>query len=1480
MSTHGDAVGTTNHAITANPNETGAAYADIAARDADTAFNTNVKNVNKVVRVNTLPESSFYILVTIDPTWHRLDAGGNDEWIELTDTPSFISAGLVVQGNVGGTALEFGQALRATDSPAFAALTLDQLNVLNVGSGADPTLTSNDVNQLLLLTGRLDTSALLRVATQATIGSLADPAADVSLFLSDPTKAALLNQGTTIQKDAIAATFGMLYGDTDLGDLQFFDGMAWLGLGGGDISGPAVSVIDSVSTFATTGGKNLQDPNMLFLVAGKAGLNIDSPVSTFHLVETGVGFGVANGLTIEHTNSSGAALLHIKDFFAEFTIGTDFDDNSLYITPGSFINVNLGMNIDRVTGFASFGNVTGGSHQVNVSGNTNTTSLSVVNDATVSGDLTVQTDGNLGFGFNFFTQDIILGAILQLTDPKFTIVYDGLASLDQLGTSSTVGILSANQMFGQDSIGNTRVYGALETFIEDNLNTNFTGSIRLAVTHQGNPILQPILGVNVNSQKEVFIYDNIRFNNLSTGADPVLTANATDQTLSLTGDFDLGTNTLKFADGSLITSANDIFHFHSDDSFLFHTDQATFFTIQFQAETNTPGIIGSLDFVARDSLGSFALYSSIDSAIVDPANGVETGAVIVSVTKDGVISTPVAGFNELDRLETRIHHDLQIVNQGVGADPIFSSNNATRPELELLGDLNIGGNSPILAIRSGGDFQQANFKLLGSRDQGGADLAQISAFNFRSTVDIEVARIAFVPAAIGTSSGEIVLSTKTETGVLTERVRINAAGNVGIGVTNPITPIHIRSGSAGGVSAVVDGVLTLESNTDVFLSFLTPAQSGIFFGDQTNNKLGAILYDTATVGNGLDFRVNGLGTKMVLNSLGNVGIGVITPNAVALLDMVSTTKGFLKPRMSPANRDVIPTPPAGLELFNDINVRPEWFDGVDWRSGTDPVNVIPISSQTDWDDLAVAGTITIAVDTTLFIKTTITTSDAIVVNAGVRFSILGSRISSAGIIYTGGATFITSDGVLFLRVDGINNMNGSSTGTLFSIINSPVFLELSASGYFNWASLGTIENSAQFKVLSVGFFNSASGFIFDQVGKLLLNLVTVSQTTVALGDSLFKIRNDFTDGKDATISAVINSTNATLGFTDTLLEISPDIGFSSTSIVTSNIIAGGGGLFKPNGILQTVSNIVTSPIVTGTTFTSASSVFNGDATRFETPASNNLAVGQTVEILGASVYDGLHRVIGTDGSLFFEIDQDFAGTATGSMVANAIECTDAAHGFSDGAFVQLVDTDAYDGFSEVFNTTVNTFEVSSDFFFNSSGSVRVANTLTGLDPRITVRDNPSFTDSQNIGAGFVNNNTTPNPAITNDVFTDMAFGAAGIGLKATSDLSRWRLVDRVNGTFKYIGVESFRGTLSYDFTSVSSGGAQEFRFKWVHNAGLGFVDLPDAVESLMEIGSTASSVSKKQALGVNPGDLIKPRVTRNAGTSTITTSYATINATE
>ena len=66
---------------------------------------------------------------------------------------------------------------------------------------------------------------------------------------------------------------------------------------------------------------------------------------------------------------------------------------------------------------------------------------------------------------------------------------------------------------------------------------------------------------------------------------------------------------------------------------------------------------------------------------------------------------------------------------------------------------------------------------------------------------------------------------------------------------------------------------------------------------------------------------------------GSAGIGTTDPNPSALLDMVSTSKGILVPRMTKVQRDAIASPATGLLIYQ-TNVNPGffYFNGTTWTA--------------------------------------------------------------------------------------------------------------------------------------------------------------------------------------------------------------------------------------------------------------------------------------------------------------------------------------------------------------------------------------------------------------------------------------------------------------------------------------------------------------------------------------------------------------------
>lgn len=71
-----------------------------------------------------------------------------------------------------------------------------------------------------------------------------------------------------------------------------------------------------------------------------------------------------------------------------------------------------------------------------------------------------------------------------------------------------------------------------------------------------------------------------------------------------------------------------------------------------------------------------------------------------------------------------------------------------------------------------------------------------------------------------------------------------------------------------------------------------------------------------------------------------VGINTTSPNSSSLLDISSTTKGFLMPRLTNTQMNAISSPEAGLTIYNTDASAIYQYNGTNWASREDRVSAI------------------------------------------------------------------------------------------------------------------------------------------------------------------------------------------------------------------------------------------------------------------------------------------------------------------------------------------------------------------------------------------------------------------------------------------------------------------------------------------------------------------------------------------------------------
>ncbi|MEI6587571.1 MAG: hypothetical protein WCO05_01335, partial [Candidatus Moraniibacteriota bacterium] len=157
------------------------------------------------------------------------------------------------------------------------------------------------------------------------------------------------------------------------------------------------------------------------------------------------------------------------------------------------------------------------------------------------------------------------------------------------------------------------------------------------------------------------------------------------------------------------------------------------------------------------------------------------------------------------------------------------------------------------------------------------------------------------------------------------------AGNVGIGTTSPTTKLQVGDGSTNLYSRIYGSVADIYLGQSTGTMFGFSAETAAFIIQDSNRAYPLVVGNVGS--QPVVFGTNG-SEQMRISSNGNVGIG--TTNPFGALDVASTTKGVVIPRMTKAQRDAISAPVAGTMVYQTDNTPGlRMYDGANWMRFTE-----------------------------------------------------------------------------------------------------------------------------------------------------------------------------------------------------------------------------------------------------------------------------------------------------------------------------------------------------------------------------------------------------------------------------------------------------------------------------------------------------------------------------------------------------------------
>jgi hypothetical protein len=421
-----------------------------------------------------------------------------------------------------------------------------------------------------------------------------------------------------------------------------------------------------------------------------------------------------------------------------------------------------------------------------------------------------------------------------------------------------------------------------------------------------------------------------------------------------------GTAVLSVAEVVATASGNRIVGIYASD------EEGRSGSLQFSDGVNSVGIImaensPTADLVLPSSSGTIALTSDIPT---------DVNNITSATTSDGTADLQVASLSVFPNGQLAlassnsggvvVQNGQQATDARIIAFPDASGTVALTSQTVLKSDYTPAHS--ILAQQSGTGSPTAvtlgNNTILGRMSGGGSAIAGLSASDARTVMGLGtlatvnggtgVADFLASPTSANlaaavtgeTGTGSLVFATSPT--ITTPAFTRSGTGNIFTGgdgtrtITSLIASYGVEmaiSAATGTEGAYLKGIGNLEAWAYVTAQSNTSGLRVMRFGNRTNRFSIQRLTDNEASITATPFSIanNAPSDSFYMESGGGIGLGTATPSTRAVLDLTSTTRGFLPPRMTTAQRDAITSVPAGLMIYNTSTNKLNFYNGTAWE---------------------------------------------------------------------------------------------------------------------------------------------------------------------------------------------------------------------------------------------------------------------------------------------------------------------------------------------------------------------------------------------------------------------------------------------------------------------------------------------------------------------------------------------------------------------